>query len=407
LPYPKPEDRGFNSYGFVDPDWWGLMIFEMMSENGVNLLLHSLAVDVLKEGDKVKGVFVENTSGRQVVLGKVIIECSGEGDIAARAGVPFTKYSREEREIQPPSITFHMAGIDWDKVTAYMRENPDDLTRRTLGARTPTPQDEERFKKIIEQLKNAKSILDLVKAGTIGAIDFNKITREAMDKGDYHGHGDLGFFFGPRDNGVVQAVFQHSAHVPDCDHTDVRQLTAGEVEARRQAVIALKAVTKYLPGFENAYFTRITSYMRTRYGRFMIGDYRMTVDDIAEARKFGDVIAKSAMLVSVDHTARRPGASHAMVKRSATPKGGGSYDIPYRSLVPKNVEGMLIAGKLISTEEEFKRDCLPENMVTGQAAGVAAAFCAKKGITPRQLEQDVSELQSILLKQGAVLFGTH
>jgi hypothetical protein len=76
-------------------------------------------------------------------------------------------------------------------------------------------------------------------------------------------------------------------------------------------------------------------------------------------------------------------------------------------MVPKNVEGMLITGKLVSVTEDFKRDLLPDNMVWGQAAGVAAALCARKGITPRQMEKDVKELQDILVKQGAILTGTH
>ncbi|MEM2703483.1 MAG: FAD-dependent oxidoreductase [Candidatus Bathyarchaeia archaeon] len=72
--------------------------------------------------------------------------------------------------------------------------------------------------------------------------------------------------------------------------------------------------------------------------------------------------------------------------------------------MPKKVENLLLAGKIISISENFKRDCLPENMATGQAAGVAAAICAKKNITPRELEQEVSELQKILQQQGAVLY---
>ena len=91
----------------------------------------------------------------------------------------------------------------------------------------------------------------------------------------------------------------------------------------------------------------------------------------------------------------------------AQPKDGGSYDTPYRALVPKNVEGLLMAGMLVSVTEDFKRDLLPDNIASGQAAGVAAAICAQKGITPRQLEQDVSELQSCLQQQGAILFGTY
>src|SRR4030042_5682132 len=99
----------------------------MMTENKVNLLLHSLAVDVLKEGDTVTGVIVENTSGRMAVMGKVIVECTGEGDIAVRAGVPYTKIDRTKEEIDPPSITFHMDGVDWDKVTAYFKVNPEEF----------------------------------------------------------------------------------------------------------------------------------------------------------------------------------------------------------------------------------------------------------------------------------------
>ena len=78
--------------------------------------------------------------------------------------------------------------------------------------------------------------------------------------------------------------------------------------------------------------------------------------------------------------------------------------MPYRSLVPKNIENMLMAGKLMSMTEDFKRDCLPENMASGQAAGIAAAVCIKKGITPRELEKDVSEVQKILQQQGAILY---
>ena len=87
-------------------------------------------------------------------------------------------------------------------------------------------------------------------------------------------------------------------------------------------------------------------------------------------------------------------------------KGGGSHDIPYRALVPLGLENLLIAGKAISTERACHHRFLMETMVTGQAAGVAAGLCAKKGITPRELEKDVSELQSVLQQQGAILYGT-
>jgi hypothetical protein len=89
------------------------------------------------------------------------------------------------------------------------------------------------------------------------------------------------------------------------------------------------------------------------------------------------------------------------------PKNGGSYDIPYRCLVPLIVENMLIAGKHVSTDRDAYLRYLHQTMVTGQAAGAAAALCIRRGISPRSLENNVGELQKILKQQGAVIDGTH
>jgi hypothetical protein len=412
LPFPKAEDRNFNNaYAFVDPDWWGLLIFQMLAESRVELLMHSMAVEVLKEGNSVKGVVVENTSGRMAVMGKVVVEATGEGDIAVRAGVPFTKIDRTQEEIDPPSITFHMDGVDWDKVTAYMKANPDEYLGG-MPKRILTAQQEESRKRRLEVLRNCGSLIELVKAGKLGTLNFPALTQKALAAGDFHPYGDLGFFFTPRDGGHIQPIFQHSGQVPDCDCTNIKEISAGESEARRQVAISLKAAVKYLPGFENAYFTRLTSCVRTREGRHMVGDYQLTSEDVEAARKFPDVIAKSGMPTSTGgpfHSTATPGNAMNVKgsKKFSTPRDGGSFDIPYRSLVPKNVENLLMTGKLFSVTEDFKRDLLPENMCTGQAGGIAAALCAKQGITPRELEKDVRELQDILIKQGAILTGTH
>lgn len=411
LPYPAPEDRNFvGAYAFVDPDWWGLLMFEMMAENNVELLLHSLAVDVIKDGDKVTGVIVENPNGRMAVMGKVIIEATGEGDIAVRAGVPYSKIDRTKEEIDPPSITFHMDGVDWAKVTRYYKENPDEYLDSAPRADAPSPRQQALRAKRIADLKNCTCITEMVKAGKLGFVHFPTITMKALEAGDFHPYGDLGFFFTPREHGHIQPIFQHSGQVPDCDCNDVRELSAGETEARRQVTIALKAAVKYLPGFEKAYLTRVTTCVRTREGRHMVGEYQLTSDDVAEARKFPDVIAKCGMPTSTGgpfHSTAKAGQSlNTERARYASPKDDGSFDIPYRTLVPKDVENMLMCGKLMSCTEDFKRDLLPENMVTGQAAGVAAALCAKKGVSPRELAKDGKELQDILLKQGAILTGT-
>jgi len=136
-----------------------------------------------------------------------------------------------------------------------------------------------------------------------------------------------------------------------------------------------------------------------------MGDYVLTSDDVVQARKFGDVIGKSSFPKGGHHVAST--VTLTLDENHEYPKDGGSHDIPYRCLVPKNVENLLVAGKPISTDRDAYHRFLQQTMVTGQAAGVAAALCAKMSVTPRELEKDVSKLQEILVKQGAILFGTH
>ena len=125
IPHMEPDFRGWYTFAYVDPDWWGLLMFEMMQENNVKLLLHSLAVDVVKEGKTVKGVVVENVSGRQTILGKVIIDCTGEGEIAARAGAPYEILPKDQME--PHSLSFTADGVNWEKVLEYIKNNPQEF----------------------------------------------------------------------------------------------------------------------------------------------------------------------------------------------------------------------------------------------------------------------------------------
>lgn len=400
MPYPAPEQRTARSFAFVDPDWWGLLIFEMMQENGVRLLLHSLAVDVVKDGDRVRGVVVENTAGRQIILGKVVIDCTGEGDVASRAGAPFEKVGKDDPyPLEPPSIAFAMDGIDWDAVLKYAQEHAEELA--FISPAIPvSPAVAKRKAEFIRAMKSGRELISL------GQLSFDAISRKLIASGEHHPYGDIGFFFMPREGGVMQAIFQHSAQVPNCDCTDIDEMTAGEVEARRQAAITLKAARKYLPGFQNAYLTRMSTELRIRETRRILCDYQLVWDDANSGRKFPDVIGKSAMTVGSRHVATVDTLGMYPCGRAHPPEGG-SFDLPYRICVPEDVENMLVAGKMVSTTRECALRFLPETMETGQATGVAAAICVKRGLSPRELEQDVSELQETLQAQGAILFGTH
>jgi hypothetical protein len=391
LPHLKPDFRAGFSFSYVDPDWWGLLMFQMMQENDVHLLLHSLAVDVLKQDNKVNGVIVENTSGRQAVFGKVSIDCTGEGDISVRAGAPYETLPKDQ--LQPHTISFTADGVDWGKVLQYIKENPGEFLFQVHPYLNWT---EEQTHERIKRIKDITEIAEL--------RGFLSLRDKGIATGEWHGKSGVGFFLIPREGGVIQAHFQHSSHVPDCDPTDVRDLTYGEIESRRQIVIAWKFIKKYLPGFEKAYITRVCPELRVRESKRIMGDYVLTTEDVREGRKFNDVIGKSAFPAAGHHVASKDAITYDVI---VYPKDGGSYDIPYRCLVPKDVENLLVAGKAVSTDRDAYLRYLQQTMVTGQAAGVAAALCAKQNTTPRELKKDVSKLQEILIKQGAILHGTH
>jgi hypothetical protein len=392
VPHTTPDFRIGYSFALVDPDYWGLLIFEMMTENNVNLLLHSLAVDVLKEGDAVKGVVVENPSGRQAVLGKVIIDCTGEGHISARAGAPCEQVPKDQ--LEPHTISFAVDGVNWDKVLRYVKDNAEYEFNAMTHPYLNWTQEQ-----IVERIRQVKDITEIS-----NFMGYYSLRDKALAAGEWHPYSGVGFFIMPRDKGVFQALFQHSSQVGNVDPTNVRDLTYCEVECRKQIVMALKFINKYMPGFENAYLTRMCSELRIRESRRIMGDYVLRKQDVADARKFKDVIGKSSFSSGAKHVATTETLAFEGI---VYPKDGGSYDIPYRCLVPQVIENLLVAGKAISTDRDSYARFLQETMVTGQAAGVAAAVCARKGITPRQLEQDVTELQDILQKQGAILFGTH
>jgi hypothetical protein len=392
LPHTTPDFRVGYSFSLVDPDYWGLLIFEMMSESGVNLMLHALAVDVLKKGHSITGVIVESPSGRQAVIGKVIIDCTGEGEISARSGAPYEQVPKDQ--LEPHTISFTVDGVDWDRVLQYVKEN----AAYEFNAMTH-PYLNWTQEQITERIRQVKDIAEIS-----NFMGYYSIRDQALAAGEWHPFSGVGFFIMPRDNGRFQAHFQHSSQVDNVDPTDVRDLTYCEVECRKQVGMALKFIKKYMPGFENAYLSRMCQELRIRESRRIMGDYVLCKPDVAEARKFKDVIGKSSFASGAKHVATSDTIAYEGI---VYPKDGGSYDIPYRCLVPRIIENLLVAGKAISTDRDSYKRFLQETMVTGQAAGVAAAVCVRKGITPRQLEEDVSELQEILLKQGAILYGTH
>ena len=392
LPHLLPDWRGAYTFSYVDPDWWGLLVYQILAEEKAEMMLHSLVTEIIKDGNVVKGVLVEHPSGRSIVLGKVIIDCTGEGEVGYQAGAQYEIESPEN--LEPSTVAFTADGVDWDKVLKYMKENIKDFLFEQANY-----EDRGYTRETVEEaIKKTNSIIEI---GEI--MGYISLRNHGLKTGEWHGQSGVGFFLMPK-GGRVLAHFQHSSHVGKTDATNVRDISHVEIEARRQDVIAWNFFKKYVPGFENAYITRVCPEARVRETRRIMGDYKIKPDDIIESRKFPDVIGKSSFSTGAKHAVGD--SAIVQLPNSGKPKDGGSHDIPYRALVPIGLENLLIAGKAISTERPCHHRFLMETMVTGQAAGVAAGLCAKKGITPREMEKDVSELQSVLQKQGAILYGT-
>jgi hypothetical protein len=177
---------------------------------------------------------------------------------------------------------------------------------------------------------------------------------------------------------------------------DVWDLTYAERESRRQMRQISAFLRRYVPGFEDAYLAQSGVNIGVRETRRIVGEYRLTADDLLSARKFEDVIARGSYPLDIHN----PEGMGTLLKRLPA---GEAYDIPLRCLIPQGVERLLVAGRCISGSHEAHSSyrVMPISMATGQAARVCAALAARTGKFPRQVP--AVEVQRELLRQGANL----
>jgi hypothetical protein len=311
-PYPQKEydiTKGELSYSYcVDPEKFKYVTLKLSVEAGVEILFHTYFSLPIMEGNAVRGVIFENKSGRQAAKAHVVVDASGDADVAARAGAPFW-----------------MSGVDEQKI---LRDN---LMYKIAG------------------LENSQ----------FGSCRY----------------GDASVVWGP--GGVFGG-------------NDAFQISRAEIETRLRVFQHFQELKAKNPDLANAYVAETPVLLGIRQTRFVEGEYKLTAEDAIHGRRFDDVVAISSC----------PIISYYGYRRYLEHEG---YDIPYRCLVPKRIDGLLIAGRCISSEQqpyESHRAMAPV-MAIGQAAGAAAALCAKMGCRPRDLP--VRELQKLLLSQGAEL----
>jgi len=331
-----------------DPEMAKIVLFELCEEAGVRLLLHSYVTGAVTEGDVVKGIIVENKSGRQVVMGKIICDGTGDGDVAADAGAEYVKGYGPDETMFAMSMLVRLSQVDWSKVSEYSKKDP----------------------------ALAKAI------------------KTAMDKGELPYYkprtGDMIPYWGHARPELSRLWYEDGAllwggTVEDVDGTDADQLTRAEVECRKQWMSELNFLRKYVPGFEKARVESSGISIGVRDTRHIIGEYTYTADDFLEEREFLDTVAYAAPY---------------------------ALGVPYRCLVPRKIDNLLLACRCISvtpgqttsgpTKGAYNHlKSMTSCMTYGQAAGTAAALCVKDEVKPREL--DVKALQRTLTEQRALV----
>jgi hypothetical protein len=338
-----------------DPEAVKLVAAEMCLEAGVELMLHTSFVDPILEADVVRGAVLHNKGGLQAVLAKSTVDCSADADVAARAGVPFKKGRESDGLTQPMTMFFRVGNVDGAAVAAYFREHPEEIEQR---------------------------------------MAFSSCIKAAQANGDYTIPRErLSLYESPQE-GVWRV---NVSRILGVDGTKVEDLTRAEVEGRRQVMEILRFLRKYVPGFADCTLIDTGAQVGVRETRRIEGEYTLTLDDLIDGRDFEDTIAYCAYPVDI-HDPK--GAGGGISNRGET---ANAYQIPFRCLVPRDVEQLLVAGRCVSATHEALGAIrvMPPSFAMGEAAGTASALAVQEGVPPRRVP--VGWLRQTLREHGAYL----
>lgn len=350
-----------------DPEIHKALLFEMMREAGVELLLHAYFLRAVTSDASVEGAVFATVGGERTYRAPVTIDATADAYVAAAAGVA-TQQGDERGRVQPASLMFRLSHVDLAKTATYVRMHPDQM-RTSLKAHERTA----------PALTAVAGLYDLWN----DALEHSEvdIPRELVS-----------FFISP----YADEVTVNMTRVTNIDPLDPDDLTRAEVEARMQVMQLLDFFRKRVPGFENARLAATGTQIGVRESRRIVGEYTLTRDDVLQGRHFEDAVARSAYPIDIHNPSGSGTVTHRLPE-------GESYEIPYRCLVPATIDGLLVAGRCISTTHEALASTrlTPTVMTLGQAAGTAAAL--SKETARRLREVDTQRLRSMLVENGVVL----
>lgn len=358
----------YNDSECLDADFFKVVADRLITEAGIRPVLHCLAVDVIFDGDsnKLKGVITESKSGRQVVLAGRIVDCTGDADIAHLAGAPYRKTPKDK--MLGVTTVFNVAGVNKAKFLDYTEENPATYAdwSRTWTQETTGKEDSLRSPYLDKEFDKAREL------GVIPAHTTNL-------GGSWSALSDAG-----------EATNLNLAHLSGYDCTDVRDLTKAEMQGRQEALYALMALKKVVPGFEDSKLRNFGMTLGTRDSRKIVGRHDLTEQDVKNQAKFPDSIGIFPEFID---------GYNVLI----LPTTGRYFEVPYGCTVPQSVDNLLVAGRCVSGD--MVSHAAMRNMmactVTGQGAGVAAAISFKTGQTTSQV--DIALVQAELERQGVRL----
>jgi hypothetical protein len=318
----------------IDAEISKFILNEMVEESGVKTYCHAWGTEPVMEGNHCKGVIIESKSGRQAILGKVVIDATGDGDLFPYAGIEFEDDIPTNFRIANLALCFWIAGVDYKKAVDFRRNNP---------------------------------------------REFMELSRKAMEAG-----AQAGFF--PSNLPDQDSVFWFHNRYPNKSQVDVEELTRVEFLGRKTAVRTLDFYKKNVPGFEKCFLVLTGPQLGTRSSRRMIGEYRLTRKDLSDNQPFEDTIA-----IFPDLDRGQESLDHPLMY------------IPYRCLLPKNVDNMFVACRAFSSDEHVQEwfNLIPHCIAFGEAAGTASAMALQAGVGIKDV--DMKALQKKLSDQGVPL----
>lgn len=339
-------DEKSGSGGTYDSETAKVVLDKLVVDAGVIPYFFVLVADVILEGDRVTGVIVESKEGRQVILGKQIIDASGDGDVSVRAGVPYEQGRESDGAVQPMTMIFKMDGVDTERALEAKKADPD-------------------FTKAWQAAKARGEVT---------------VPREDVLAGANPRPGQWNF---------------NTTRIVGKDGTKVRDVTEATIEGRRQVAEVAAFMRKNIAGFENATVSETPSHIGVRETRRISGDYTITAQDIIDVVPFDDCIARGDWFIDI-HSPTGEGTQR------IHPPEGKWYEIPFRSIRARGIANLLVASRCLDSTHEAHAAIriTPQVMAIGQAAGTAAALCVKNGLSSTR-DLDASVLRETLREQGA------